>query len=67
MELVHSNSFNRFAAEHVSYAIQHFIGELKRVLGVLDIHLADRKYLVGNKFSIAGIAVFASVDVPPTA
>ena len=60
-----SISFNRFAAERDAYAIQHFVGEVERLYGVLDTFLKDREYLVCGKFSIADIANFAVVDVGP--
>ena len=60
-------SFLRFAEEHVPFAVQHFVGEVERLYGILDARLADSEYLVGNRFSIADIANFAVVDVGPTA
>lgn len=65
--MAHTDSFNRFASEHDPFAIQHFVGELERLYGVLDAWLADHEYLVGNRYSIADIAVFAVVDVGPAA
>lgn len=61
------NSFNRFASEHDPFAIQHFVGELERLYGVLDAWFDDRKYLVASKYSIADIALFAVIDVGPAA
>ncbi|MEJ2801975.1 glutathione binding-like protein [Comamonas sp. BIGb0124] len=35
-----------------------YVAESRRLLGVLDRHLADREWLVGDQYSIADIAVF---------
>jgi glutathione S-transferase len=53
-----ANHFNRFAKERIPYAMQRYTGETERLLGVLESHLANTDYLVGNKFSIADIASF---------
>ncbi|USP77709.1 Disulfide-bond oxidoreductase YfcG [Curvularia clavata] len=51
-----ANHFNRFAKERIPYAMQRYTGETERLVGILDSHLANTDYLVGNKFSIADIA-----------
>jgi glutathione S-transferase len=38
---------------------------VKTPLGVLDKHLEDREYLVGNKFSVADLNVAAVVGIAP--
>lgn len=53
-----ANHFNRFAKERIAYGMQRYTGETERLVGVLDNHLKDKEYLVGNKFSIADIANF---------
>ncbi|KAI4690123.1 uncharacterized protein J4E84_004304 [Alternaria hordeiaustralica] len=53
-----ANHFNRFAKERIPYAMQRYTGETERLVGILDSHLANTDYLVGNKFSIADIASF---------
>lgn len=42
--------------------MQRYVGETERLLGILDTHLADKEYLVGNKYSIADIASFGWVN-----
>lgn len=53
-----ANHFNRFAKDRIPYGMQRYTGETERLLGILDSHLANTDYLVGNKFSIADIASF---------
>ena len=53
-----ANHFNRFAKERIAYGMQRYTGETERLVGILDSHLANTDYLVGNKFSIADIANF---------
>jgi glutathione S-transferase len=38
------------------------VGETERLVGILDNHLKDTDYLVGNKYSIADIASFGWVN-----
>jgi len=57
-----ANHFNRFAKERNLYAMQRYTGETERLVGVLDNHLKDKEYLVGNKFSIADIASFGWIN-----
>ncbi|KAI1821317.1 glutathione S-transferase [Xylaria intraflava] len=50
-----ANHFARFAKEKIPYGIQRYVGETERLYGILNTRLADRDYVVGNKFSIADI------------
>ncbi len=45
------------APEKIPYAIQRFIGESLRIIGVLNTGLADREHLAGD-YSIADIATY---------
>jgi len=58
-----ANHFNRFAKEKIAYGIQRYTGETERLVGILDNHLKDKEYLVGNKYSIADIASFGWVNI----
>ncbi|KAI0966129.1 glutathione S-transferase [Xylaria arbuscula] len=49
------NHFLRFAKESIPYGIQRYIGETERLYGILNSRLADREWVVGNKFSIVDI------------
>ncbi|KAF2646337.1 glutathione S-transferase II [Massarina eburnea CBS 473.64] len=57
-----ANHFNRFAPERIAYGMQRYTGETERLVGILDNHLKDQEYLVGNKYSIADINSFGWVN-----
>jgi len=48
--------FYHFAPVKIEYAINRYAMETKRLLDVLDKHLATREYLAGDEYSIADIA-----------
>jgi len=48
----------RSAKEQIPYAQKRYTDETKRLLGVLEIRLKDREYLVGGKLSIADINAY---------
>ncbi|MFK5733988.1 glutathione-dependent disulfide-bond oxidoreductase [Pseudomonas urmiensis] len=50
--------FYVYAPEKIEYAINRFTMEAKRQLDVLDRRLAESRYLGGNEYSIADIAVW---------
>jgi len=58
-----ANHFYRLAKERIPYPTQRYVGETERLYGVLDIHLRERTYLVGEKYTIADIANFSWVNV----
>ncbi len=39
--------------------------EAKRAIGLIDQHLAERTFMVGNRFSLADICLYAYVHVAP--
>lgn len=49
--------FNHYAPD-LPYAKQRYKFEVRRHYGVLDGHLADRKFIVGDSYSIADMAVW---------
>ena len=53
-----ANVFNRYFPEKIPAAIDRYLRESRRLLEVLDGHLADHEYLAGD-YSIADIANFA--------
>ena len=53
--------FMNQAPEKIPYAIQRFVGETLRILGVLDGGLASREYLAGE-YSIADMATYPWVE-----
>ncbi len=50
--------FYAYAPEKIEYAINRFTMEVKRQLDVLDRNLADRRYLGGDEYTVADIAVY---------
>ncbi len=50
-----ANVFYRYFPERIQPAIDRYHGEVKRLFGVLDRHLADNEWLAGD-YSIADIA-----------
>ncbi|ENX23075.1 hypothetical protein F892_02318 [Acinetobacter vivianii] len=50
--------FYAYAPVKIEYAINRFAMETKRLLDVLDRHLAKHEYLAGDEYSIADIAAF---------
>ncbi|MGO4355015.1 glutathione-dependent disulfide-bond oxidoreductase [Rhizobium sp. RAF36] len=50
--------FYAYAPIHIKYAIDRFSMEVKRQLDVLDRQLADNKYMAGDEYSIADMAIW---------
>lgn len=50
--------FFAYAPFKIEYAIDRYAMETKRQLHVLDTHLADRKYLIGDDYTIADMVVW---------
>ncbi len=50
--------FYAYAPEKIKYAIDRFTMEVKRQLDVLDRRLADARYMAGDEYSIADMAIW---------
>jgi GSH-dependent disulfide-bond oxidoreductase len=50
--------FYAYAPFKIEYAIDRFAMEVKRQLDVLDRHLADNRYMCGDEYTIADIAIW---------
>lgn len=50
--------FYAYAPYKMEYPIDRFAMEIKRQLDVLDRHLADNRYMAGDDYSIADMAIF---------
>jgi len=50
--------FYAYAPIKIQYAIDRYAMETKRQLDVLDKHLADHEYVIGDEYTIADIALF---------
>jgi GST-like protein len=53
-----NHHFRLYAPEKLPYAIDRYTNEAKRLYGVIDKRLATSKFLGGNSYSIADIAVW---------
>ncbi|OBZ25562.1 thiol:disulfide oxidoreductase [Pseudomonas protegens] len=53
-----NHHFSQFAPEKIPYAIKRYVDETARLYGVLDRHLADRKFVAGSDYSIADMAIY---------
>jgi GST-like protein len=52
-----NHHFNRYAPEKISYAIERYNNETKRLYGVLDKRLQDRDFIAGD-YSVADMACY---------
>jgi GST-like protein len=50
--------FRLYAPEKIEYAVNRYTSEAKRLYGVMDKRLADRRYMAGDEYTIADIAIF---------
>jgi GST-like protein len=53
-----AHHFRIYAPEKIAYAADRYTNEARRLYGVMDKRLARSRYLGGNSYSIADIAVF---------
>jgi GST-like protein len=53
-----NHHFRQYAPEKVPYAIDRYTNEAKRLYGVMDKQLALGKYIAGNSYSIADMAIY---------
>jgi GST-like protein len=53
-----NHHFARYAPERIPYAVERYVFETNRLYGVLDRRLADRRFVAGNAYTIADMAVY---------
>jgi len=53
-----NHHFRIYAPEKIPYAIDRYTNEAKRLYGVMDKQLALGKYIAGNSYSIADMAIY---------
>ncbi len=53
-----NHHFRLYAPEKLEYAINRYTNEAKRMYGVIDKQLAAHKFIAGNQYTIADIAIF---------
>jgi GST-like protein len=52
-----AHHFRQYAPEEISYAMDRYTNEAARIYGVIDRHLADKDYFVGD-YSVVDMAVY---------
>lgn len=57
--------FKNFAPEPKDYAVSRYLFEAKRHYGVLDLRLADRRYMLGESYTIVDMAVWGWARMVP--
>ena len=57
--------FKHFAPEPKDYAVTRYAFEAKRHYGILDAHLADRRYTLGDSYTIVDMAVWGWARMVP--
>ncbi len=57
-----THHFHRFAKEKIPYAVNRYVGETRRLYGVMDKRLGESAFLAGNDYSIADVATWPWVS-----
>ena len=53
-----AHHFRIYAPERIEYAVNRYTNEAKRLYGVMNKRLAKSKYMAGDEYTIADIAIF---------
>ena len=53
-----AHHFRIYAPEKIEYGINRYTNEAKRLYGVMDKQLEKKKFIAGNQYTIADIAIF---------
>ena len=53
-----AHHFRIYAPEKIEYAVNRYTNEAKRLYGVLNQQLSQQRFIAGNSYSIADIAIF---------
>jgi len=53
-----AHHFRIYAPQKIDYAIKRYTNEAKRLYGVMDKQLTTHKFIAGNRYTIADIAIF---------
>jgi len=57
--------FRHFAPEQLPYAVNRYLYEAKRHYGILDARLAERRYMLGETYTIVDMAVWGWARMVP--
>ena len=53
-----AHHFRIYAPEKIDYAVNRYTNEAKRLYGVMNKQLENQKFIAGNQYTIADIAIF---------
>jgi len=53
-----AHHFRIYAPEKIDYAVNRYTNEAKRLYGVMNQQLSNHRFIAGNSYSIADIAIF---------
>ena len=53
-----AHHFRLYAPEKIPYAVDRYTNEARRLYGVMDKRIAKRRYIGGDEYSIADMAIF---------
>lgn len=53
-----AHHFRMYAPEKIEYAVNRYTNEAKRLYGVMNQQMTQHRYMAGNSYSIADIAIF---------
>ncbi|WP_164962252.1 glutathione binding-like protein [Rubrivivax sp. JA1026] len=53
-----AHHFRLYAPEKIAYAVERYTNEAKRLYGVMNRKLAKTRYIAGDEYTIADIAIF---------
>jgi len=53
-----AHHFRIYAPEKIEYAVNRYTNEARRLYGVMDRQLATHRYIAGDEYTIADIAIF---------
>jgi GST-like protein len=53
-----AHHFRIYAPEKIEYAVNRYTNEAKRLYGVMDKQLATHRYIAGDEYTIADIAIY---------
>ncbi|HZT24186.1 MAG TPA: glutathione S-transferase N-terminal domain-containing protein [Pseudolabrys sp.] len=59
--------FRQYAPEKIPYALNRYAYEAQRHFGILDSRLSERKYVLGDAYTIVDMAVWGWARLVPTA
>jgi GSH-dependent disulfide-bond oxidoreductase len=53
-----AHHFRQYADEEIPYAVERYTNEAARLYGVMDRHLSETEYFVGDEYTIVDMAIF---------